>query len=295
MYLKDRPVVSIVLGSYNRCSFLRSTLESVRHNGMNFPYEIIVVDGGSTDGSLDYLRRQKDVITIIQHNRGMFRGKLIERRSWGYFMNLGFKCAQGKYICMISDDCLLVPHAVQNGVDVFEKHLAAGRNVGAMAFYWRNWPEQKDYWVGLAFGEKMFVNHGLYLREAISSVGWIDEERYGFYHADGDLCLKLWQNGYEVVESPDSFAEHFMHASGKLRKSNLENQKKDWQAYQKRWEGVFLNSDKQNAADWKYKPYKDSFDTYTKFPFFARLHIAIRLKKEKILFQTMACIKKLLK
>jgi len=178
------PLVSIVVGSYNRLAFLQAALDSVRDNGVDFPYEIIVVDGGSTDGTLEYLIEQKDVITVIQHNRGEFRGRKIERRSWGYFMNLGFKAAQGKYVLMISDDSLLIPGAIKNGVDEFENGLSSGRNLGALAFYWRNWPEQNQYWVGITLGGKMFVNHGLYLRTALEKAGWIDEENYKFYHAD---------------------------------------------------------------------------------------------------------------
>jgi glycosyltransferase involved in cell wall biosynthesis len=98
--------ISIVLGSYNRRKFLEGAIHSVRKNGIKVPYEIIVVDGGSTDGTLRWLNKQKDIITIVQHNRGSFRGKPVERRSWGYFMNLGFKCARGRFIVMISDDTL---------------------------------------------------------------------------------------------------------------------------------------------------------------------------------------------
>src|SRR4051812_14880248 len=99
---------------------------------------MIVVDGGSTDGTLPWLIQQKDVISIVQHNRGEFRGRPIERRSWGYFMNLGFKATQGKYVLMLSDDCLLVPGAIDAGVQRFESLLAEGRKVGGVAFYFRN-------------------------------------------------------------------------------------------------------------------------------------------------------------
>jgi glycosyltransferase involved in cell wall biosynthesis len=62
--------VSIVLGSYNRLPFLKLTIESIRREMENSAHEIIVVDGGSTDGSMEWLIQQKDVLTIIQNNRG---------------------------------------------------------------------------------------------------------------------------------------------------------------------------------------------------------------------------------
>lgn len=251
--------ISVVLGSFNRLKFLKLTIESIRQelSQAPFPAEIIVVDGGSTDGTLKWLIKQKDVITVVQHNRGEWRGKKIERRSWGYFMNLGFKCAQGKYVCMLSDDCLVVPGAITNGVNLFEEELGKGKKVGAVAFYWRNWPEQQKYWIGLTFGNKIFVNHGMYSKKALEDVGYIDEETFAFYHADGDLSLRMWQKGYVCIDSPDSYIEHYSHANIKVRSSNLAVQKQDWENYKNRWEAVLGVPDR----DWIEKDYLDG--TYT--------------------------------
>ena len=258
----DKKEISIVLGTYNRKRFLRAAIESIRDNGIMVPYEIIVVDGGSSDGTLRWLARQKDVIAIIQHNRGSVRGQAIRRRSWGYFMNLGFKCAQGNFVLMISDDCLLVPGAVMNGLNRFKGLLAQGRSVAAVAFYWRNWPTAQEYWVGLTFGNKMFVNHGMYLSSALQEVDWIDEERYQFYHADGDLCLRLWQEGYEVVDCPGAYVEHFAHANYRVRQSNLLSQGADWQAYQDRWSGIYS----ADSGGWICRSYDDPYRTAERFP-----------------------------
>jgi glycosyltransferase involved in cell wall biosynthesis len=155
------PKVSIVLGTYNRLSFLKLAIESIRKETENMPHEIIVVDGGSADGTLKWLFKQKDIITIVQHNRGTFKGKTVACRSWGYFMNLGFKCAEGKYICMLSDDCLIVPGAITKGTVFFENELSLGKKIGGVAFFWRNWPDDNKYMI-LKVSDNIYINHGLY-------------------------------------------------------------------------------------------------------------------------------------
>lgn len=262
----DRPLVSVVVGSYNRRRFLEPALESVRSNGTSARYEMIVVDGGSNDGTIPWLVKQKDVVTIIQHNRGEFRGQPIHRRSWGYFMNLGFKAAQGTYVLMISDDCLLVPGAIDVGLFRADSLVSEGRKIGGVAFYFRNVPNEQDYYVQRTFGGKLMVNHGLFSRQAMEAVGWVDEDRYLFYKADGDLCLKLWEAGYEIVDAPGAFVEHFEGANRQVRKSNREVMVKDRAAYRERWDGVFWNPSGPDLRDRVELAYDDPHHTAGRFP-----------------------------
>lgn len=268
-------LLSVVIGSYNRLPYLKGTIDSIRAEmntaSKKSPVEIIVVDGGSTDGTSKWLLEQKDIITITQYNRGEWRGKQIERRSWGYFMNLGFKSARGKYVCMLSDDCLVVPGALRNGIKEFERLLKAKKPVGALAFYWRNWPEQPDYMVGLTFGKKLFVNHGLYLREGMEAVNYCDEDNFYFYHADGDLGLRMAEAGYECYSSPNSYIEHYSDANTKVRASNMARQKKDWATYTQRWKhlGSF-------EGGWENKTFIDTTNTALKY--WGRQHTLNRIK-----------------
>lgn len=260
------PLVSIVFGSYNRAKFLKLTVASIRCELANIPHEIIAIDGGSTDGALEYLLQQKDIITIIQHNRGMWNDKAIERRSWGYFMNLGFKVAQGKYICMVSDDCLLIPGAIKKGLDFFESELAGGHKVGAVAFWWRNWtPDQFDFKVSNFFHDKIYVNHGLYLASALKEVGYVDEENYSFYAGDVDLCLKLLGKGYKCIAAPDSYVEHYPHAGLGVRKKNEALWQQDIQNLLKKWGSIY--GVELGICD-NHRPYIDHTKTGEKFKTF---------------------------
>lgn len=266
LVVREPPVVSVVLGTYNRRTFLKAAIESVRQAELPGKCETIVIDGGSTDGSLDWLCRQKDLVTIIQHNRGDFRGQPISRRSWGYFMNLGFKAAQGRYVLMISDDCLLVPGAIAQGVARLGALETAGQRIGAGAFYFRNWPEERDYYVQRTLGGMLMVNHGLYVRRVLEEIGWADEERYMFYKADGDLSLRIWQAGYEIVDCPDSFLEHYGHANEAVRKSNNDTLRRDRSAYFERWRGIYYHPDRPEQRERLSKPYSDPAHTVRLFP-----------------------------
>jgi GT2 family glycosyltransferase len=227
-----RPAVSIVIGTFNRRWHLKRAIASVRAELLFPKAEIIVVDGGSDDGTQRWLAEQKDVTTIVQHNPGEWQGQPIPRQSWGHFMNLGFRAAKAPYICMLSDDCLVVPGAIRSGLERFERE---GEDLGALAFYWRNWPEQDRYWVGRTFGGSVFVNHGLFRREAMASVGYADEEEFRFYHGDGDLVLRMEEAGWRCLDCPASFVEHFSHANLAQRAANLETRAEDWSAYVRRW------------------------------------------------------------
>ena len=236
--------ISVVLGSYNRKAFLKLTIESIRKelSTFNLNGEIIVIDGGSIDGSVKWLLKQKDVLSIIQHNHGEWKGSEIENKSWGYFINLGFKCAQAKYICMISDDCLIVPGAIKNGLNLVEEKIQNNEKIGGVAYYWRDVPGPNKYWVGSLFDNTYLINHGIFVKFVLEELGYINEDDFKFYFADSDLCLRMNEIGYKILLSENSFIEHYSHANFKQRKKNSLNTEDDRKYFLNKWNGKILLS-----------------------------------------------------
>lgn len=99
----DKPVVSIVTVVYNGASTLERTIRSVLEQTYA-PIEYIIVDGGSTDGTLDILRRHEDHIDLwtSAKDKGIYDA-----------MNKGIALCTGEWIGMINADDWYAPDAVE--------------------------------------------------------------------------------------------------------------------------------------------------------------------------------------
>lgn len=94
--------VSVIIPVYNSEKFLKESLESVIHQTYS-DVEIIVVNDGSTDKSLEILKQYEDKITIInQENMGLSEA-----------VNAGIKKMSGNWLKWLSPDDILYPNAVE--------------------------------------------------------------------------------------------------------------------------------------------------------------------------------------
>jgi glycosyltransferase involved in cell wall biosynthesis len=106
----SRPRVTIETPSYNQAAFLEETLCSVLDQA--YPeLEYIVIDGGSTDGSQEIVRRYADRLAYheVQENRGQVAA-----------LNTGFRRATGALLGWLNSDDVLLPGAIERVVEEFE-------------------------------------------------------------------------------------------------------------------------------------------------------------------------------
>lgn len=205
--------LSIVIGSLNRKHLLKQTINSIKRNHYGGKLQIIVVDGGSTDGTCTWLAKQTDIFTIVQPNYKIKQadGSLKRAHTWGEFINIGFRTASAPWVLMLSDDLILCDNAINNGLQELNQKITAGEKIGGGAIFFREYPCDRDYHVKLLPGQNIHVNHGFFNKEALEDVAYADENSFEFYGADGDLTMRLNLAGWKTIALSDSYAEHLNH------------------------------------------------------------------------------------
>jgi glycosyltransferase involved in cell wall biosynthesis len=115
------PLVSIITPSFNQAAYLPDTLRSVLTQ--DYPnIEYLVVDGGSTDGSVEILRAFAPRLAwwVSEPDRGQADG-----------INKGLRRARGEFVAWInSDDVYYRPDVIRHAVEVLQQHPDAGMAYG---------------------------------------------------------------------------------------------------------------------------------------------------------------------
>src|SRR6266849_4324236 len=211
--------LSIIIVSFNAAADLERCLESLHAAPPATPHDIVVVDNGSTDGSVAIARRWTDVgVVEVGSNAG-----------FGHANNVGIRASTGANILLLNSDTIVPPGAIDRLISELERHpdvavvgprlvdgsgraeLSFGRMIGPLnelrqkrlaqsrAVEDRTSRRQYPDWVS---GACLLVR-----RADAEAVGLLDE-RYFMYTEDVDFCAAIRARGRRVLFTPEVEVVH---------------------------------------------------------------------------------------
>lgn len=259
--------VSIVILSYNIKDILIGCVESIRANNPKEAYELVIVDNASTDGVVDWLKQQDDIVLLCNDT------------------NMGFAggCNQGIDIASPYNDIFLLNNDTivpANALFWLRMALYERKTVGAAGpitnyatneqmvindfnnpSEWLEWAKEINIPMDYPYENKVWlVGFAMLIkREALNAVGKLDVRYEWGNFEDNDYGMALTSAGYELLLCYNSFIYHY----GSL------NMAKDKQKYAR-----YIEMNRNKFIDkWKFDVTKYSF---------ARVDLIGKIKKERM-------------
>ncbi|KXB07004.1 hypothetical protein AKJ52_01170 [candidate division MSBL1 archaeon SCGC-AAA382C18] len=212
--------VSIVIPTYNRRNLLKLCLRSlVQQSYPEKRYEILVIDDGSTDGTLKLLRKLEKKIPNLFFYRGKGNGP-------GSARNIGIRKSEGEIVFFTDDDCELPKNWIERFVDFYREHPGVGGVGGYLEaddkiIKSNIFAEYESYMSRLNYGlgETQEYIGGFetpaggtgnmsYKREVLKEVGGFDESFPVASGEDADLKMRIILNGHNIAYLPVKAIHH---------------------------------------------------------------------------------------
>ncbi|MEM8780134.1 MAG: glycosyltransferase, partial [Cyanobacteria bacterium P01_G01_bin.49] len=225
---KEKPFkVSVVICTYNRYDYLKRCLTYLQNQ--SYPhFEVIVVNGPSTDGTTEYLTTRKDV-KVVQNSA---RNLAISR-------NLGIRNASGDVIAFIDDDALPYDNWLEEIVKAYQESAPCVGGIGGRTFYANQLFFQFDRGTTDPFGKAYHVpddhpvwgdqpryrylmgTNATFYKKALVKVNGFDQQ-YDYHHDETDLAVRLQKAGYFLSYADHAYIRHeFAQSHNRRGRYNL--------------------------------------------------------------------------
>lgn len=225
--------VSIIIVNYNTKNLLRNCLTSIFEKTSDVLYEVIISDNGSTDGSIEMIKKDFPQVMLIENKSNL---------GFGRANNIARKKASGKYVFYLNSDTVLINNAVKLFYDYWE---LSTKNIGALGTQLLDQNLENNYSYGFfpsylrsfvllinfildSINLKTIFRKFRKSKKISSYFGEVDyiigadlfmknneladfDEQFFLYYEETDLQYNLSQNGYSrlLIEGPK-----IIHLSG---------------------------------------------------------------------------------
>jgi glycosyltransferase involved in cell wall biosynthesis len=204
--------VSVVMPSFNQAPYLEAAILSVLDQAPPGGVELLVLDGGSTDGSVEILRRYEGRLAFWRS--GPDGGQAAAIRE-------GLARATGDILCWLNSDDLLEPGALTEVVKAFEQHPEAGIVYGDLLYVESDGRPAFECSVLLEKGILTWLGPSLnqpstfWRRAAYEQVGGVDPSfRYAM---DLDLFVRMMEAGARPLQLKRRLARFRLHPQQKTQ------------------------------------------------------------------------------
>jgi glycosyltransferase involved in cell wall biosynthesis len=210
------PKISVITPSFNQAQFIERTIQSVL--SQNYPcLEYIVIDGASTDNTLNLLRQYQTQLTwISEPDRGQTEA-----------INKGFKLATGDIVCWLNADDEFMPGTLQWVAAYFSQHPEAMLVYGQAEaidevgrFYgYRGNVKPTNYKELVTLGDFIVQPAAFWRARLLAEVGSLDESLT--YCMDYEYWLRASRK-YPLHHIPIPLARERFHSNAKTTQATLE-------------------------------------------------------------------------
>lgn len=228
--------VSIVIVNWNTCAILRQCLTSIYQETRDIVFEIIVVDNGSADGSVEMVKSEYPSVILIENSNNL---------GFAAANNQGVKIAKGEYLLLLNSDTIILDSAIQRSFNFALRHpetcvigcrvlnpdhtlqptcfmYPSPLNLFLSATYlYKLFPENRFFgrermtWWKRDTIEEVEVVTGCYMlikHSTMEAVNGFDES-YFMYGEESDLCYRVASRGGKLLFTPDVEIIHLGGAS----------------------------------------------------------------------------------
>lgn len=215
----DRRVTTLVIVNWNRRALLEQCLRSLEQQTAS-GFDVVLVDNGSTDGSLDGIAQFARLSIQVIHNQ--------ENRGFAPAVNQGIRQARGRFIALINNDVVLDPHWLEAMLAAFEIDPRIGMCASKILFADPPhlidkvghviYPDGQNYGRGHLEVDRGQYNHpeetlcpdgaaAIYRKEVFESAGLFDEDFFA-YADDAEFGLRAQLCGWKCLYVPTAVAYH---------------------------------------------------------------------------------------